>query len=120
MDFKITQSLLKSTPFPKEDFDKLIDILADIYIENCGISMGSRTIAYYTAISLIENHNNVGFSDAVDYFLPIMDKKDQIHQDYDIYFVTDEQFEEILASVCEDYPHFKELLLKTLNPTKRG
>lgn len=107
MDTQISYKTLKTKQLPQEDFQILIDTFADIYILNCGISLGFRTVAYDCAIALIEGNKGLGFHDAVDYFMEIMDKKDRIHRDYDICLLPDEKFENNFIKLCDDYPQLK-------------
>ena len=83
--------------------DKLLKELAEIYVENCGLSLGERTIAHYLAIPYIAQTYNIDMHDAVDLFDLIMDDIDPEHRNYDIALITSEEFDEYRNDFIEGY-----------------
>ena len=69
----------------KFDFDKLINKLGELYIENCGISAGMRTAFWDTMVYVYEEFNNQqGYSIIIDSMEQVLDSINPIHKDYDI------------------------------------
>ena len=64
--------------------DGLVIALAEIYVENCGLSLGNRTIAHNLAMEYIEANFEIDFDDRVVLFDKIMDEVDPSHRKYDI------------------------------------
>ena len=81
---------IKNLIFEIYKSDKYLNKLANIYIDNCGISIGYRTIAFDMATNYFEEKYKIDFGIAVKYFELIMDEIDIAHREYDITFYKDE------------------------------
>lgn len=78
------------------DMDEYLNKLAGIYWDNCGMSIGYRTIAHDLATNYIINQYAIAYDDAVDIFSKILDDIDIVHREYDITFFRDEKkYEEL-------------------------
>lgn len=79
--------------FTKEEYESFLNVLADIYVQNFGISITHRTLAHNFAISLIENYTKMDFDDAVAFFDTVLDAIKVDHRNYDICFIDDAQMD---------------------------
>jgi hypothetical protein len=89
--YEKTHQIFETKVFNDEEYEVLIEQLADIYIENCGISKSFRTLAHEFAIFLIGNHKKLDFGDSVVFFDKIMDEKSSEHREYDIVILNQEE-----------------------------
>ena len=110
MATKVCLATLKSAKLTEDDFQSFVDILADIYIENCGLSMGARTVAYDSALALIGQYKKMDFIASAEYFTAILDQKNPTHKDYDVGPLSDEEFNAIFIRLCDSWPKLKALI----------
>lgn len=74
--------------------DEYLIKLANIYIENCGISLGYRTIAHDTATDYLKEKYKLDSTG--QFFELILNEIDISHQEYDItYYKDEDQYEAI-------------------------
>lgn len=83
--------------------DKYLQKLANIYVNNCGISITYRTVAFDLAVDYFEEkYQIIELGDVVNYFNLLMDEIDISHRNYDITFnIPDEKYESIKKELIE-------------------
>lgn len=83
--------------------DKYLQKLANIYVDNCGISISNRSVAFDVAVDYFEKkYQIIALEDVVDYFNLLMDEIDVSHRNYDITLnIPDEKYERIKKELIE-------------------
>lgn len=83
--------------------DKYLNKLANLYVDNCGISIGYRTIAFDMATNYFEEKYKIDFGIAVQYFELIMDEINIAHREFDIITMDEEKFNKFKIELIDFY-----------------
>ncbi|SRR5574344_1359198 len=81
--------------------DKYLKELAKIYVDNCGISIAYRSVAFDLFCDYLEDkYDLIDLEIVVDYFNILMDDIDIVHRNYDISFnIPEEEYERIKEEI---------------------
>ncbi len=90
------ENILKNDPYLMK--------LANIYVDNCSISISTRTVAHDFAMEYLQKYYLFDFNEAVDYFDVMMDTIDVSHREYDITCYRDvEAYNRLKLEIQESY-----------------